>query len=1331
MRILKTIIVGLLIAWGIVALAGRILTPQVGDYRDRFAARAAEHLGTPVTIGELQARWYGLRPVLELHDVTLGTAPFELRVRRAELDLALLELLRGRWADAVRVTIAGLQLTAVREESGQIHLEGLASSRESDIDGDFSADIAALPARLHLIDTRVIWVDRKFQRPPIPIDDIDINLVRDSTHLQLRASLDTPAGKASLAARLQGNLHSTDWSGESFLETDSVDVARLLAAYLPQQYGLDAAQLELHGWTWWQGAAPVHSQGHFELRNVALRPAQAAALDLPRLAADFSLGHNDKDLRLGLRNLELQIGEQAWPRSNLALTLSEDASGLSTIGLAADYLRLEDVAQLLAVRPPESGFAQTLTDLQPRGALLDFQLRGVRTQSGMAWRTQTRFRDLASQPWEGLPGIENISGSLLGNTDHLQLAFDSHDSRLHFPGLFRDPLTAARLQGRVDLTRAGQGWQLETRDLLVDSPHIKTRSRVRLHLRHDAAPVIDLQTDFHDGDAAFAHHYYPAGIMRSTLVTWLDKAIVSGRVTRGSALLQGPLDEFPFERSRSGIFQVAFDTDDLKLDYLTGWPALNGLQARVKFHGNQLDINTDNGTLYDSRLHKVHARIASLNPASPMRIRGHVTGPLGNILRLLGEDALRDRFGTFGELLRADGMADLTLDFRLPLGSQSNPLLKGSLALNGNRLSLPDWDFALEDIAGELLVSLDGLRANGIRARALKTPVTIDVETKGSGATRVEAQGRFTANTLLARVGKVPAGILSGAADMRIGVEVPPPSAVANSPTLLTLDSGLRGIRIDFPSPFGKRAAERRDLAVAMPLPAAGGNGTLTYGNEVRARFSGDGERIDVVLGGGSSTLPGTPGMRVGGRLRSVDIADWQTALARLGNGGTGTSGPPLALNLTIDRLLYDALRLDQVQLDLRRDGDAWRGVVHADNLAGRFAVPVRPGRSRVQVELERLALKLPHDDGAEAGPPPDPKTGPDPRTLPGLSLDIADLRVNDAVLGKLQLRTLAVASGLEITQLTLAGGQLTLESAGHWSREKAGFRSQIGGRITTPDLGQLLVDLGYSRQLADAAASSEFLLSWPGSPAQLHRRTLAGKLDIDVDKGRVLDLDPGATRVVGLLNLNALTRRLRLDFSDFYKKGYSFDSISGGFVFNRGTAETENLSVRGPTGRIDIRGRTDLVAETFDQKVAVTPNLDATLPIASTIAGGPVAGLAVLVAQKVMTKQVDQLNRFDYAVQGPWADPEISQLESGGTLSKLLRPFSGKPAAATDESGPEAVSGPAAGTPTVAEQTAAVPDAQDDEPAEPDKKVRPLRQLIDFFKSGKSHGADIPGTGN
>ena len=61
-----------------------------------------------------------------------------------------------------------------------------------------------------------------------------------------------------------------------------------------------------------------------------------------------------------------------------------------------------------------------------------------------------------------------------------------------------------------------------------------------------------------------------------------------------------------------------------------------------------------------------------------------------------------------------------------------------------------------------------------------------------------------------------------------------------------------------------------------------------------------------------------------------------------------------------------------------------------------------------------------------------------------------------------------------------------------------------------------------------------------------------------------------------------------------------------------------------------------DLVARTVDHRMTVIPKLDATLPIASTLAGGPVAGLAVLLAQKLMDKQVDDIYRFEYRISGP-----------------------------------------------------------------------------------------------
>jgi hypothetical protein len=198
------------------------------------------------------------------------------------------------------------------------------------------------------------------------------------------------------------------------------------------------------------------------------------------------------------------------------------------------------------------------------------------------------------------------------------------------------------------------------------------------------------------------------------------------------------------------------------------------------------------------------------------------------------------------------------------------------------------------------------------------------------------------------------------------------------------------------------------------------------------------------------------------------------------------------------------------------------------------------------------------------------------------------------------------------------------------------------------------------------------------------------------------------------------------LDFSDFYKKGYTFDAIRGDFRLADGKAATENLIVEGPTGRIEINGTADLVDSSLDQRVRVTPDLDATLPIAGALAGGPLAGIAVLVAQQVMADKVDEINRFEYAVTGPWANPEIVQLDNGGTLSKILKPLRRAPlaeavpenAVATPPDGPVSVQ-PAASPPVI--------EPQADKAAAPTNARNPLRVLLDALKTGKTTDETSP----
>jgi uncharacterized protein YhdP len=180
--------------------------------------------------------------------------------------------------------------------------------------------------------------------------------------------------------------------------------------------------------------------------------------------------------------------------------------------------------------------------------------------------------------------------------------------------------------------------------------------------------------------------------------------------------------------------------------------------------------------------------------------------------------------------------------------------------------------------------------------------------------------------------------------------------------------------------------------------------------------------------------------------------------------------------------------------------------------------------------------------------------------------------------------------------------------------------------------------------------------LRWSGNPHQFSSTDLHGTLDMRLGEGRFLDVSPGMGRVFGLLNVGALQRRLTLDFSDLFKRGFSFDQIDGSFKIDEGDAYTNDLRIEGPSADIEILGRTGLVDRNFDQVVTITPKITGSIPVIGALAGGPVVGAALYLAQKVVGKKVDEANNRVYTITGPWDNPDISLQKSDLTteLSKL-----------------------------------------------------------------------------
>ena len=162
---------------------------------------------------------------------------------------------------------------------------------------------------------------------------------------------------------------------------------------------------------------------------------------------------------------------------------------------------------------------------------------------------------------------------------------------------------------------------------------------------------------------------------------------------------------------------------------------------------------------------------------------------------------------------------------------------------------------------------------------------------------------------------------------------------------------------------------------------------------------------------------------------------------------------------------------------------------------------------------------------------------------------------------------------------------------------------------------------------------------------------SLAGELTLAVSSGQFNKLEPGVGRLLGVLSLQALPRRISLDFRDVFSDGFAFDSISGSMKVAQGVIRTEDLGIRGPSAKVQMSGSTDLAAETQDLRVRVQPTLSESVALGAAIAN-PVAGVAALVAQKVFKDPIEKIFSYEYGVSGTWSDPQVVKLAAAKSPS-------------------------------------------------------------------------------
>ncbi len=1254
-RLLRVLLALYFVAAGVFLLLREVVTPQVEDYRPQIAAALGRAIGMPVEIDGLSADWAGLRPRLHIRGLQVrerdGSAA--LRFERVDAVLAWSSLLRLR-PHFHRLEVFAPQLSLRRDPDGRVFVAGAAV--DSGASDGAALDWLLAQREILIRDAVLRWTDELRAAPELRLEQVDFRLDRKGGRYRFGLTADPPAALAS-RLDLRGDLVSVSpgdpagWVGKLYLALDHAE----LGGWRPWlDYPVElAGSGGLRAWIGLDGAQQSSLNVNLALDGVHTRlGAELPELDLASLRGQLSIRRGRDALALQARGLALQTGDGVVLEPvDLDLALRGLDEGAAAGGaVRVNRVDFAALARLAAHLPLDDAVRRRLAAFDPRGLAREVRVEWNGAVAEPAqWTLQASFEGIGLAAQGALPGLGGLAGEVEGDERSGRFRLAGRDAWVDLPAVFPEPrLALSSLQAEGGWAQRDGRLVLELDSASFENPDASGSASGRYLPVSGGPGEIDLSARLLRADGPAVWRYMPLVVNQDTR-DWLRHSIVGGIAPEARLRLRGDLAKFPFRDPADGQFLVTAKVAGARLDYAEGWPAIEGIDGELRFEAASMRITAERGSIFGVRLANVVAELPDLEApdGEVMTITGRASGPTADFLRFVSESPVTRRIDGFTDGMRAEGSGVLDLTLVMPLRHVVDTSVEGGFRFSGNRLWVVNGLPPLESAAGSLRFTADTMSIPQARARLFGEPLDLSARTGEDGVVSFTARGAAGISALRSTVHWPVLEHLSGVTPWEAEI------ALQRDATRVVVQSALRGVAASLPEPLNKPAADSWPLRVEVDLLERGQREHLRVKLEERIALTL--ERRNTPLGwaverGGLGVFRpvevAPDGLMVDARLDALDLDAWRRALRGTGEAAEeaeaddGPAALPLAgLRLSAGRLQVFGQTLNDVELQAGVLAGDWRGRLASREARGRFDWR-SAGDGALLARLDHLVLGATEERAVPAGEDEEPL-----RRLPAIDLKVDNFRLRGKELGELEVKAVNRTGEWQLESLAIRNPDGVLSSSGAW---RTGLRqvTRLDFRLETGNVGRLLHRLGYPDAVRDGSAVLTGDLDWRGAPLKMDFPTLSGAMKLEVDKGQFNQLEPGVGRLLGVLSLQALPRRITLDFRDVFSEGFVFDRVSGSIDVNAGVMRTEDLLIRGPAARIAMRGSTDLAAETQDLRVTVQPTLSESIAIGAA-AGliNPVAGVVTYIAQKALSDPIEKLLAFDYAITGSWSEPRVEKL--------------------------------------------------------------------------------------
>ncbi|CNI44591.1 Uncharacterized protein involved in outer membrane biogenesis [Yersinia pekkanenii] len=1259
----------------------RMMLPLINDYRPQIVAKVQSISGIPLEVGFMQGSWETFGPTLELRDIRAKLPKADWQVQRVTLALDVWQsLLRWRWQFR-DMTFYQLQLslntTLDMQQNNRRNLEA----------GNLTDIFLRQLDHFDLRNSRVSFLTPSGSRAELEIPQLTWLNSPGRHRAEGQISLSTINGQHGVVmVRMdlqddQGILNN----GTVYMQADNIDLKPWISRWLHNNTGLDSAEFSLAAWL-------SIKSGEIYRGNVLLSQGQAnwtVGNKTHQLAVDnFVLEgrRQGNGWQVDAPELSLKTDGQPWPQGSLsALWLPENTQFIGPdqsqeLRIRATNIQLERVGPLL---PTLSLFTPELmnrwADLRPQGNINALALDIPISQPEKS-RFQAKWHDISWQHWSLLPGVNHFSGALSGSAESGRLDINLKNSTLPYGDMFRAPLEVSQASGALNWLVDDKGWALWSDQLDVRAKSLWSKGSFRYQQPEIGQPWLKILAGIRLYDATDAWRYFPEPLLGKKLADYLTEALQGGQVDNATLIYNGNPNDFPYKH-KEGQFQVAVPVRNATFQFQPDWPALENLVIDLDFLNDGLWMVAPQVMLGNVTGSNISAVIPDYLKEK-LYVDAEVAGVGRDIHDYFTATPLNDSVAETLEELQVGGKVSGRLHLDIPLEEDRITHASGEVTLKNNSLLVKPLQSQLENINGKFRFNDGNLDSDTLSANWFGQPLTVDFTTEEQPKNFLVDVG-LKGDWLPAKLPGIPADVaklLGGSANWQGKVAVQLPKQ-GKPDYKVDVTADLKKVSSHLPLPLDKSSGQPLPLQVQViggldEFTLSGSAGShQTFNSQwllqkdqvelARAIWQSDNRATDNKKTG-SPPPPSLPDDK--GLVLKLPVLDGEGWLALLAPEFASVSAPfassaqpkikgsksnvilPQRLTLQTPQLLVGGQTWHQLTLQLEPLLSGTKVTAKGQEVEGSLLMadqgPWHADIDYLYYNPQWAASEQKNPLAQAALQEPQSHSNISFRDWPAVQLRCKACWILGQNVGRINADLTPKGSILTLTNGLIEAGNGRAIITGQWQQDGTGDQTALNVALSGPKIDETISFFGLTTPIKDASFDINAEVNWRGVPWQPQINTLNGTLKSRLGRGQLSDLGGGrAGQLLRLVSFDALLRKLQLDFSDTFSRDFAFDSIRGSANIKNGVMHTNDLVVDGLAADIAMSGNVDLVKRQIAMEAVITPDISATVGVATAFAINPVIGAAVFAASKILGPLWSKVSLIRYQITGSLDQPTIHEV--------------------------------------------------------------------------------------